>query len=106
MRSPVRMGRASAGEAQHRHIGREAAAVTDQPFEPDRRIELLEGGFGPVGAAENRRFARKDLRANLLRGWNQCGGDITATQVFSERGRDLPRDDVAVDPVFQTRLSN
>jgi len=50
----------------------------------------LSEGFGdPVGAAEDRRFARDDLRANLLFLGDQRGGDVTAAQVFGQRDRDL-----------------
>ena len=34
------------------------------------------------------------VRADLLECGNQGGGDVTAAQVFSERGSDLPRNDV------------
>ena len=40
--------------------GSDAFAVAGLPFEADRRIELAEGGVDPVGAAEDRRFARDD----------------------------------------------
>ena len=64
------------------------------PLQRDAGIELPEGFVDPVGAAKDCRFARNDLRAHLLLGGNQGGGDITAAQVFGERGSNLPRDEV------------
>jgi hypothetical protein len=36
------------------------------------------------------------VRANLLLGRDQGGGDVAGAHIFSERGCDLPRDDVAI----------
>jgi hypothetical protein len=70
-----------------------------QPFQPDGRIELPECGFGPVSAAEDRGFARNDLRANLLSGGNQCGGDVARTDILGQGRGDLPCDDVVGYPL-------
>ena len=71
-------------------------AVGGLPIEPDAGVELAKGFGDPVGAAEDGRFARDDLRANLLLGGHQGGGDVARAQVFGERGCDLPRDELAV----------
>jgi hypothetical protein len=61
----------------------------------------LERLRGPIGAAEDCRLARDDLRAYPLPGGNEGSGDVTAAQVFGERGSDLPRDELAVEPLDQ-----
>jgi hypothetical protein len=68
-----------------------------QPLETHRGVELPEGRFYPVGAAEDRRFARDDLRANLLCFRNQSGGDVARAEIFGEGVGNLPRDDVVRD---------
>ena len=90
------MGRAAPAMLQHRLIGDDALAVGRLPVEPDAGVELPEGCVDPVGAAEDRRFARDDLRANLLLGRDQGGGDVARAHIFSERGCDLPRDVLAI----------
>ena len=57
---------------------------------------MFEGGIDPVGAAEDRGFARDDTRAYLLAGGNQGGGDVSAAHILSQRGRNLPRYGVLV----------
>ena len=65
------------------HLGGKVGGL---PVEMDGRVQLAEGFGDPPGAAENRRFARHDVRANLLLGRNQGGGDVARPHVFGERG--------------------
>ena len=61
------------------------------PGELHPRVQLPERFLDPWAAAQNRLVARDHVATHLLGSRHEGSGDVTAADVFAQRGLDLAR---------------